>query len=373
MLVAYGPDGRPIVAEETPLAQLQQWSRKQMLHCPNCRGVVHVRGGPDKQMQLHFAHQRGECAWSTESESVRHARGKVVLSQWVQKQFPLANVRLEERLPEPNRIADIFVEHANGKQWAIEFQCAPLDVHEWSLRHNAYRNAGILDIWIIGVNRHEKHEAFIEAVIASAREVLFLDPQSVPPRTWLRWPVTRTLAQEWEHDTAQHPAIEGWVGRHGYGATLSGSLQDISLNTQGYFVHTMRTSLEQQTQLRRVLQASSTFDEALLVAYLRQRIEADTIQRVIVPLLRSYTRDPDLLRRYNYGRGLLHQPLSGDDAHRVQKAKEWLETLSKQGFPPAYLQALSKEIPFIGPYAPFAKYIDMLGNIQVKEILHEEY
>lgn len=365
MLVAYGPDERPIVAEETPLAQLQQWSHERVLHCPNCRGIVHVRGGPDKQMQLHFAHQRGECAWSTESESVRHAQGKVVLSQWLQKQFPQARVRLEERLPEPNRIADIFVEHTDGKRWAVEFQCAPLDVSEWTHRHTAYRKAGILDIWIIGVNRREKQEAFIEAVIASAREVLFLDPQSVPPHIWLRWPVTRTLVQEWEHDTAQHPSIEGWVGRHGYGATLSGSLQDISLDTQGYFVHALRTSIEQQAQLRHKLHMSSRLDEALLIAYLRQSIEADTIQRLLVPLLRAYMRDPDLLRRYNYGRGLLHQPLSEDDIARVQKAKVWLETLSKQGYSSTYLQALSKEIPFIGPYASFAKYVDMLGNIQV--------
>ncbi len=367
MLVAYGPDGRPVVAEKTPLAQLQQWSHEQVLHCPNCRGVVHVRGGPDKQMQLHFAHQRGECAWSTESESVRHAQGKAVLSQWLQAQFPQANVRLEERLPEPNRIADIFVAHTDGRRWAVEFQCAPLDVSEWTHRHSAYRKAGILDIWIIGINRREKQEAFIEAVIASAREVLFLDPQSVPPHIWLRWPVTRTLAQEWERDTAQHPAIEGWVGRHGYGATLSGSLQNISLDTQGYFVHAVRTSLEQQAQLRSKLHTSSTIDEALLVAYLRQRLEADTIQRILVPLLRAYMRDPDLLRRYNYGRGLLHQLLSEDDKSRVQKAKAWLHTLSKQGSPPVDLQALSKEIPFIGPYAPFAKYVDMLGNIQVVE------
>ena len=72
MLVAYGPDGHPVIAEETPLEQLQQWSHERALHCPNCRRVVHVRGGPGKRAQLHFAHQKGECAWSTESESVRH-------------------------------------------------------------------------------------------------------------------------------------------------------------------------------------------------------------------------------------------------------------------------------------------------------------
>ncbi len=65
MLVAYGPDGRAVVAEEVPLQQLQRWSQDRVLYCPNCRGVVHVRGGPEKRIQLHFAHQKGECLWST--------------------------------------------------------------------------------------------------------------------------------------------------------------------------------------------------------------------------------------------------------------------------------------------------------------------
>lgn len=60
ILVAYGPEEVPVVAEEMPLEQLQSWSHEQQLHCSNCCGVVHVRGGPSKRMQLHFAHQRGE-------------------------------------------------------------------------------------------------------------------------------------------------------------------------------------------------------------------------------------------------------------------------------------------------------------------------
>src|SRR5207248_9127774 len=90
-------DGRPLVAGESPLEQLQRWSQEHVLYCPNCRGVVHVRGGPEKRTQLHFAHQKGECAWSTESESVRHMRGKMVLAGWLRKQFHQAVVTLEER------------------------------------------------------------------------------------------------------------------------------------------------------------------------------------------------------------------------------------------------------------------------------------
>ncbi|HEY5005438.1 MAG TPA: competence protein CoiA family protein, partial [Ktedonobacteraceae bacterium] len=233
MLVAYGPDGRPAIAEETPLTQLQSWSRDRLLYCPNCRGIVHVRGGAEKRTQLHFAHQKGECTWSTEAESVRHMRGKVVLAQWLREQFPTAQVTLEERLPEPNRIADIFVAHDDGRRWAIEFQCAPLEIEEWKHRHEAYRKAGIIDNWIIGTNRREKQEAFIEAVLTMAREILFLDPQVTPPRVWLRWPIARVVAQEWQSGGQRNfraPMLDGWVGRLGYGATLISSLADVRLD-----------------------------------------------------------------------------------------------------------------------------------------------
>src|SRR6266566_278776 len=226
MLVAYGPGGAPVVAGETPLEQLQRWSQEHALRCPNCRGVVHVRGGPEKRTQLHFAHLKGECAWSTESESVRHMRGKMVLAEWLRKQFPQAGISLEERLPAPNRIADIYVTHTDGRRCAIEFQCAPLDVEEWRLRHAAYRRANIQDTWVVGNNRREKQEALLEALI---------------------------------------------------------------------------------------------------------------------PLVRAYLRDPDLLRRYNYGRGRWDQPISDADRHRVQQARGWLERLSQQNFLPATLAELAKE------------------------------
>src|SRR5438477_12291132 len=105
MLVAYGPNGHPIVAEETSLDLLQRWSHDRALRCPNCRGVVHVRGGAEKRTQLHFAHQKGEWAWSTEAESVRHARGTSVLADWLSVQFAKAAITLEERVTEPNSVA----------------------------------------------------------------------------------------------------------------------------------------------------------------------------------------------------------------------------------------------------------------------------
>jgi hypothetical protein len=372
MLVAYGPEGRPVVAEEAPLEQLQHWSREHLLHCPNCRGAVHVRGGPEKRTQLHFAHQKGECAWSTETESVRHAQGKRVLAQWMRKQFPQATITLEERLPEPNRIADIFMRQTDGRQWAIEFQCAPLEIDEWQHRHSAYRQANIIDIWIIGNNRREKQEAFIEAILATAHEVLFLDPQVTPPRIWLRWPISRQLAQEWQNNRTnqasgdarpQHlyrPSLDGWVGRTGYGATLIGSLYDIRLSEQAKLLHPARLAMEERARLLQTMSMASTPDEKTLATYLYHNVEESTIRVVLLPMLRAYLRDPDLLRRYNYGRGLPDTPLSTEDQLRIDKARNWLASLTRRGFTREQLQECVKEIPFVGPYAAFAGYAETL-------------
>ena len=365
MLVAYGPNGRPVVAEETPLGQLQQWSHERVLHCPNCRGVVHVRGGPDKQMQLHFAHQRGECAWSTETESVRHARGKMVLAQWLREQFPQAEVRLEERLPEPNRIADIFVAHADGQRWAIEFQCAPLDIAEWRHRHNAYRKASIIDSWIIGENRREKQEAFIEAIIGTAHEILFLDPLTTPAHIWLRWPVSRETAQEWHGYKQYHLALslDGWIGHRGYGAVIKGLLDDVYIDEQAYLHHPVRTQLESRTQLLQAIRASTTFQADILIAYMRQSIDTALVQEVLQPLTKAYIRDPELLRRYNYGRGIEGQTITVADRQRIDKARLWLHALAQRGFPAPRLAEMVQEIPFVGPYAAFAGYIEMLLSL----------
>lgn len=363
MLVAYGPGGQAVVAEEAPLEQLRRWSQERVLYCPNCRGVVHLRGTPGKGIQLHFAHRKGECPWNAESETVRHMRGKMVLVEWLRKQFPQASVSLEERLPEPNRIADIFVAHANGQRWAIEFQCAPLDIEEWQLRHTAYRKAGIQDTWIIGNNRREKQESFIAAIIASAHEVMFLDPLVTPPRVWLRWAVTHETLRVWQSGTGWTPSLEGWIGRSraGYGATLSGHLQDVRLGVDGRLIHPDRSALEARIALLRAMKDAQSIDEATLNAYLCPIVGEEVMRVVLFPMVRAYRRDPDLLRRYNYGRGYGEQSVSDADKHRVQQARTWLERLSSEGFPPASLELLAKKIPLVGPYQAFANFVEMLA------------
>nr|BBH95880.1 hypothetical protein KTA_40790 [Thermogemmatispora argillosa] len=368
MLVAYGPEGQLVVADERALSQLQEWSQQRQLFCPNCRAVLHLRGGPARRTQLHFAHRKGECPWSTEEESERHMRGKAVLAAWLRQQFPTARVTLEERLPEPNRIADVFVSHTDGRRLAVEFQCAPLELDEWRRRHQAYQAAGIADLWIIGSNRRDKQEAFQEAILESSGLLVFLEPLLTPARAWLRWPLSAQALQAWQEEGAgSAQALQlsagGWVGRLGYGITLSTTLAELQLSEQGNVYHPRRAEYERRLRLRHLMTFANCVDEDLLAAYLYNTVSADMIERVLRPLLRAYRSDPELLRRYNYGRGTPEQPVREADRQRVARACAWLRHLARQGFPPARLREIAQEIPFVGPYAAFVRYIEMLVTL----------
>jgi hypothetical protein len=296
-------------------------------------------------------------------------RGKLVLAEWLCKQFPQAIVSLEKRLPEPNRIADIFVAHTNGQRWAIEFQCATLDIEEWQLRHTAYREAGIQDTWIIGNNRREKQEGFIAEIMASVHEVMFLDPLISPPRVWLRWAVTRETVQEWQSGTGWTPSLEGWINRSRtkYGATLCGQLQDVRLGANGILIHPDRSALDVRIGLLRTMKHAKTIDEATLKAYLFPIVGEDALHVILFPMLRAYLRDPDLLRRYNYGRGFEDQSVSEADERRVQRACLWLTRLAQEGFLPSSLESLAKVIPLVGPYAAFANFVETLAFLSRSE------
>jgi hypothetical protein len=109
------------------------------------------------------------------------------------------------------------------------------------------------------------------------------------------------------------------------------------------------------------MKATQAIDEATLNAYFGPVIGEEMLNVVLFPMLRAYLRDPDLLRRYNYGRGYGDQSVSYTDRRRVQQARIWLERLSQQGFPPERLEKLAKEIPLVGPYAAFANFVEILA------------
>ena len=108
------------------------------------------------------------------------------------------------------------------------------------------------------------------------------------------------------------------------------------------------------------MEHTPTPDPKLFEEYLATQLVEAAFQIVMLPLLRAYLRDPDLLRRYNYGRGQWNQPVTSADQQRIARAVTWLQDLAGKGFSIERLRELAKMIPLVGPYAALASYLDML-------------
>jgi hypothetical protein len=144
-------------------------------------------------------------------------------------------------------------------------------------------------------------------------------------------------------------------------------LQDVCLGVDSRLTHPDRSALEARIDLLRTMKEAQSIDEATLNAYLYPIVGEEALHVILFPMLRAYLRDPDLLRRYNYGRGYGNQSVSDADKRRVQQARTWLERLSQQGLPPSSLASLAKDIPLVGPYAAFANFVEMLVFLSCSE------
>ena len=144
--------------------------------------------------------------------------------------------------------------------------------------------------------------------------------------------------------------------------TVVGQMQEVSLGEEGSVIIHARTILERQMGLVQSMGMDEAVDEAKLSLYLQKRIPEEALRLVIVPLIRAYVRDPDLLRRYNYGRGRGEGdvPVSEADNARVERARQWVIGLEKAGFSQGDLRELVNEMPFVGVYAALGGYLEML-------------
>lgn len=136
--------------------KLQIMRKKERFFCPVCRREVQLKLG--KQKRWHFAHKKvNQCLISSEPESAYHMRGKEQLYSWLISQG--FHVEIEHYLPEIRQRPDLFIER-NGRQIAIEYQCASLSTEQLLKRTRSYWKAGIQIIWILGGNQMKRHSAY---------------------------------------------------------------------------------------------------------------------------------------------------------------------------------------------------------------------
>lgn len=152
-------DGRPLLLHEPQWdeteAALRTASREGRLLAPCCQKPLVLRWGI--RVSRHFAHYpRARCPfqrWS-EPESPEHVAGKVRLYEWCRHHFGReALVALEHPLREIAQRPDIYVQTADGRRFALEYQRSAISLKEWTERHAGYQSLSVTDIWILGENR----------------------------------------------------------------------------------------------------------------------------------------------------------------------------------------------------------------------------
>jgi hypothetical protein len=157
LLSACAGERRVVIGRED-LTELRGLSDARALTCPGCGSVLILHAGSLRA--AHFAHLPGAVCHSpqTEPETPEHRAGKLLLQEWLTAQLPDAEIELEAHIPETGQRADVLIRQGKRERIALEFQCANLSAREWRRRHQAYREAGIRDLWLLGGSRLRREE-----------------------------------------------------------------------------------------------------------------------------------------------------------------------------------------------------------------------
>lgn len=135
MLVALDEDGQVFNVLENPAPQGRY-------SCPGCGGLVRYKSG--KVLRSHFAHVTlRDCHYFSENESAQHLSLKSCLYRWL---VNAERVELEKCLPSIGQVADLFV----NDRLALEVQCSSLPISRLQVRTEAYQQAGMAVLWLLG-------------------------------------------------------------------------------------------------------------------------------------------------------------------------------------------------------------------------------
>ncbi|MBA3603786.1 MAG: hypothetical protein H0W50_09145 [Parachlamydiaceae bacterium] len=148
-LYAFDIDGALVFAKEA-LRQVDYF-------CPECKGLLHLRGGLHRQN--HFFHLEITPACRQSGKSAEHLHTQLYMLNLL----PENECFLERRFPEINRIADVAWE---SRKIIFEIQCSPISVDEIQQRNQDYFSVGFEVVWIL----HDKR--FNQRLLSGAEHCL---------------------------------------------------------------------------------------------------------------------------------------------------------------------------------------------------------
>lgn len=153
MLQAKSEKGLLITLADLPEHEIEDIRRGTQFSCPTCNQIVIVKAG--RVVVPHFAHSsKGNCPNTEGGEGVYHAKGKLLLFQWLKSQG--LDVQLEKYIRKIKQQPDMLLT-INNKKIAIEYQCARIPIEQISLRNEGYKSVNISPIWILGATRFKRY------------------------------------------------------------------------------------------------------------------------------------------------------------------------------------------------------------------------
>ncbi|MEM1283501.1 MAG: competence protein CoiA family protein, partial [Chlamydiota bacterium] len=138
-LVAYSEDGALIFADQA--------IKGVNYHCIECKGVVHRRGGFHRRD--HFYHLAGTSHCQQSAKSMRHLQVQCA----IQQALPLGEAIMEKKIPEIQRIADVFWER---ESIVFEVQCSYMSKEELLGRNQDYSSQGYEVVWIFHDQKYNR-------------------------------------------------------------------------------------------------------------------------------------------------------------------------------------------------------------------------
>ncbi|MFC2949917.1 competence protein CoiA [Virgibacillus sediminis] len=155
MLQAISEQGIAVNLAACSRKEIDTWKRTGVFYCPSCSKPVIIKAGP--KVIPHFAHQSvRNCPSSVGGEGMYHEKGKRLLYRWLHAQH--LEVELEAYLPNIKQRPDLLLT-INGRQIAMEYQCARISEKQIYSRNKGYIQKGIIPIWILGENRMKRKTA----------------------------------------------------------------------------------------------------------------------------------------------------------------------------------------------------------------------
>ena len=170
MLVAANQEGKLIHSTRAADRKGDEFS------CPICRKRVLYKAG--RKRIPHFAHQREEnCPGMDEAESFIHLEGKNLLHEWTSQWAERAVV--ERYYDSICQRADIEA-NAEGRAFAIEYQCSPLSAKRLIERTLGYKRIEIEPVWIFHLNLLKKQGNLLWSLTSFLQSAIRISPLGFP-------------------------------------------------------------------------------------------------------------------------------------------------------------------------------------------------